>query len=143
MRIPPFLMKYEMHLHYVHLPYEEKGDACNRGASHIRSPCPKISGPMLSLATLSNFLKPPCALTLLSTYTLMFRCCLPSSILALEHSATSSPTSKHAVISTPASECIATLSPTRSMPPSTSSMSPTILEPRARCHRSQARHRCP
>jgi hypothetical protein len=66
MSMYPFSMKCEMRLYYARLPYEEKGDVRSRGASRIRSPCPKISGPALSLATLSNFLKPPSALALLS-----------------------------------------------------------------------------
>jgi hypothetical protein len=55
-----------MSLYNAHLQYEEKGDARNRGVSHIRSPCPKILGPALSLTTLSNFLKLQSALALLS-----------------------------------------------------------------------------
>jgi hypothetical protein len=66
----PFSMKCETHLYYACLPYEEMRDMCNRGTSHIRSPCPKISGPVLSLAISSNFLKPPSALALLSPKTL-------------------------------------------------------------------------
>jgi hypothetical protein len=62
----PFSMKCETHLYYTCLPYEEKRDAHNRGVPHIMSLCPKILGPTLSLATLSNFLKPPSALALLS-----------------------------------------------------------------------------
>jgi hypothetical protein len=57
----PFSMKCDTHLHYVRLPSEEKGDAGNTGVYHIRCPCPKISGPALSLTTLSNFSKLPSA----------------------------------------------------------------------------------
>jgi hypothetical protein len=65
-RSSPFSMKSKMHLIGTRLSYEEKGDGHNRDTSHIRSPCPKISGPTLSLATLNNFSKPPNALALLS-----------------------------------------------------------------------------
>jgi hypothetical protein len=62
----PFSMKCKTHLYYARLPYEEKGDAHNRGTSHIKSQYPKISSPVLPLATLSNFLKPSSALALMS-----------------------------------------------------------------------------
>jgi hypothetical protein len=45
----PFSMKCETHIIWARLTYEEKGDAHNRGASLIRSPCPKILGLALSL----------------------------------------------------------------------------------------------
>jgi hypothetical protein len=62
-----FSMECEMLLYYTRVPYEEKGDTRNRDASCIRSPCPKILGPMrsLSLTTLRIFLKSPSALALL------------------------------------------------------------------------------
>jgi hypothetical protein len=59
-----FAMKWETRPWYAHLPYEKKGDTHTRGVSCIMSPCSKISGPVLSLATLNNFLLPPSALTL-------------------------------------------------------------------------------
>jgi hypothetical protein len=71
-----------MRLFYARLPYEEKGDACTRGASRIRSPCPKFLGPALSLAKLSNFLKPSCSL---SVFYRRSRRHLPSLIPASEH----------------------------------------------------------
>jgi hypothetical protein len=63
--VSPFAMTCEMSLYYARLPYEEKGDTRTRGASRIRSSWPRIFGPVLSLTTLSNFLKPPSALALL------------------------------------------------------------------------------
>jgi hypothetical protein len=58
MTVSPLSMKCETCLYYAHLPYQEKGYTCNTGVSRIRCTCPKIPGPTLSLATLSNFLKP-------------------------------------------------------------------------------------
>jgi hypothetical protein len=44
----------------------EMRDTCNRGASRIRSPCPKVLGPVLSLSTLNNFLNSQSVVALLS-----------------------------------------------------------------------------
>jgi hypothetical protein len=66
MSMSPFAMKCEMRLYYACLSYKEKEDAHTKEASHIRSPSPKISSSVLSLATLINFLKPPSALAVLS-----------------------------------------------------------------------------
>jgi hypothetical protein len=49
-----FAMKCETHIPYARLTYEEKGDALTRGASHIRSPGPKISGLAHSLSLLPH-----------------------------------------------------------------------------------------
>jgi hypothetical protein len=111
MSLTPFSIKCETCLYYACFPYEEKGDVCNRGASRIRSPCPKISGPVLSLATLSNFLKPPSALALLSPWTLSHCCRLSSSSPALEHAVASSLALELTTASSLASEHAAASSP--------------------------------
>jgi hypothetical protein len=46
----PFAMKCKTRLVSVHLQNEEKGAARTRGTFRIRSPCPKISDPALSLS---------------------------------------------------------------------------------------------
>jgi hypothetical protein len=141
----PFSMKCDTHLHYVCLPSEEKGDAGNTGAYHIRCPCPKISGPALSLSQhLAIFQNCP-ALALRSPQTTSRHRHLLSSTPAPELVVMSSPTTEHVVTSTTASERTTTSSPTKST-------SPAILNPKAQyhqpqaccCHpRPQARHRRP
>jgi hypothetical protein len=55
----PFSMKYETCPYYTCLTSGEKGDPCNKVASRIGCSCATISGPALSLAKHSKFLKPP------------------------------------------------------------------------------------
>jgi hypothetical protein len=61
-----FSIKCETHLYYARLPFPSMGDTCNIGRSRNMSPCSKILGLALSLATLSNFSKPPSDLALMS-----------------------------------------------------------------------------
>jgi hypothetical protein len=118
MSMSPFSMKCETHVYYACLPYDEKGDTCNKGASCIGCSCPKISGHVLSLAILSSFLKP--LITRPSvTRRLSCRRYLPSLIPALEKATALIAALEHAAAS----------SPTLSTPPSTSSKSPIVLNP--------------
>jgi hypothetical protein len=116
-------MKWEVHLYYTRLPYEENEDVSNTGASRIRCPCPKISVHVLSLTILSNFSKPPSTLTLLSPQTPFYRCHLSSSIPAPEHAAFSSLALEPAATSSPASKHIAASSLTLSVALSSTSAS--------------------
>jgi hypothetical protein len=90
---------------------KRRRETCVIMACLTLGPSPKISGPGLSLSTLSNFLIPH-SLSLIGrprNYRATAACCrcchrLPSSVPALEHATASSPVLEHAATSTSASE---------------------------------------
>jgi hypothetical protein len=61
MSLSPFSLKCETRCYYARLTSQANGDTRNKGTSHIGCMCPKMLGLTLSLATLSNFSKPPSA----------------------------------------------------------------------------------
>jgi hypothetical protein len=102
--------------------------------SRIRFPCPKILVHVLSLShtTLSNFLKSPSALALLSSLTPLHRHCLPSPIPALKPTATSSLTLQLTASSSLASEHTTASSPISPIASSSTSAS-LLLQLCCRC----------
>jgi hypothetical protein len=131
--LSPFSITYDTHPYCTHLPYEEKRDTRNRDTARIWSPCPKISGYVLSLITLSNFSKPLSALTLLPPLPLAIldpgpgaHCYLVPG-LGAHHRLDPSIGVCHHVI------------PSQSMPPSTSSTMPAFHDPGACCCLPQCR----